>query len=903
MKRAIPLLLALIYSFSLTNAQILKGKITDQSGKPVGYATVYISELRQGTTSNAKGDYEIRLNPGKYTVGYQSLGYQPVYVSITLNSETISKDVVLPMQYYEIPEVRISASGEDPAYGIMRKAIGVAPYYLNNVSSYKAEVYLKGDLVINKIPRLLQRSMKMEASGNETTVAAGSKSKGDQKVLKAGDSFFMESVNDIEFTAPDKYLQKMISYNSTFPAQGNEISPMTFIQASFYQPVLADMAISPLAPNAFSYYKFKYLGASTQGNFTINKIQVIPKRKSQQVFEGTIYIIEDLWCLQSVDLVNENFFGKIRVEQLYVPVQDDIWMPVSHKFQINIDIIGFKADIGYGSSVKYTEVKPNLSLQRPAALSAGTLARASEAVPDTSISGSGKKINQILQKDRLSNRDMAKLARLMEKESERNKNDSTKKSLEIYDNTTQIVEKGANRRDSAYWNKIRPIPLSDIEMKSLRMSDSIKALTAVRQAGSDSIPGTEKKTNKKFAQTMRIAAFGHTWSDTTEFRFSTGGLINPKNLGFNTVDGFSYGLGFSLSKSWKNKGSFSFNPDIRWAFSREKVMWGINTSYSFDKIKHRQIFIRAGMRSKDINKGGGINPFINSLTSLLLKENYLKLYQSGYLNLGYSGEIVNGLTLDISGNFDDRKVLQNTTSYSLIKYSTPYSDNVPDNKYLSAGSNEINALRDMKHFDFQTRLKYTPFQKYKINKGVKVPAGSDWPTFELRWRHGINVFSDVSPKIRELDMFSFEVYRSSSMGAFSDLKWRVRTAGYLDNRSATFYDFFHINSQPFPLLVNNYEDAFMLPSFYSLSTPEFFVEAHIKYTTPYLLLKLLPVMSNTLMRENLSLSYLGSRFQPGYTEIGYSLSEIFLAGELGVYAGFDNFNFKGAGLRAVLSFH
>ena len=163
----------------------------------------------------------------------------------------------------------------------------------------------------------------------------------------------MESFNEIEFTAPDKYFQKVISYNSTFPAEGNEISPMNFIQASFYQPVLADMAISPLAPNAFSHYKFKYLGASLQGNFTINKIQVIPKRKSQQLFEGTIYIIEDLWCLHSVDLTNENLVGKIRIQQLYIPVQDDIWMPVSHKFEINIGIMGFKADAGYGSSVKY----------------------------------------------------------------------------------------------------------------------------------------------------------------------------------------------------------------------------------------------------------------------------------------------------------------------------------------------------------------------------------------------------------------------------------------------------------------------------------------------------------------------------------------------------------------------
>ena len=177
--------------------------------------------------------------------------------------------------------------------------------------------------------------------------------------MKEGDSFLMESFNEIEFTAPDKYSQKVISFNSTFPEEGNEISPMDFIQASFYQPVLADMAISPLSPNAFSHYNFKYLGTSLQGNFTINKIEVIPKRKSQQLFSGTIYIIEDLWCLHSVDLTNENLIGRVRIQQLYIPVQEQIWMPVSHKFEINISIIGFKADAGYGGSVKYIEVKPN----------------------------------------------------------------------------------------------------------------------------------------------------------------------------------------------------------------------------------------------------------------------------------------------------------------------------------------------------------------------------------------------------------------------------------------------------------------------------------------------------------------------------------------------------------------
>jgi len=490
----------------------------------------------------------------------------------------------------------------------------------------------------------------------------------------------------------------------------------------------------------------------------------------------------------------------------------------------------------------------------------------------------------------------------MEKESAASLHDSIKNSLEIKDHTKQIVDNDANKRDSSYWAKIRPIPLSDVEVRSLRINDSIKSINQVKEVKTDTISTLTTKKKSTFIKTIRNIAFGHTWSDTTRLHFRFNGLIDIKKLSFNPVDGFVYGTDFSISKSWRNGNSFNFIPDIRYAFSREKINWGINTSFSFDKLKHQQVFIRAGSTSTDINNGGGINPFINTITSLLQKRNYLRLYESEYLDLGYSTEVVNGLRLKLTARLEDRHVLNNTTNFSFLKSSKIYSDNIPENQYLLPGSNYVNVLRNQKHFDFTAVFSYTPYQKYRINKGLKTPAGSDWPTFDLTWQHGINDFSEISHGLRRSDMIRFEASRSSSIGAFGNFRWRIRAAGYIDNRSLTFYDFFHINSQPLPLLLNDYEDAFMIPSFYSLSTPEFYAEGHLKYTNPYLLLKLLPVLSNTLMRENLSLSWIDSRYQKSYTEIGYSISEIFFIGEFGVYAGFDNFKYRSVGLKATLKF-
>jgi len=886
--------IALFLALSPAGAQILKGKITGESGEPMQYATVYIQELKQGTTANTKGEYEIKLPAGKYLVAYQSLGYSPVFHDITITTQTITRNVILPVQYYEIPEVRITASGEDPAYGIMRKAIGMAPYYLNNISYYKADVYLKGNLVFNKIPKIMQKSLKAEASredGTKTSIT-----------IRQGDSYMMESFNEIEFTAPDKYVQKVISINSTFPDEGDDISPMDYINASFYQPLIANMAISPLSPQAFTHYRFRYMGATPQGSNIINKIQVIPKMKSQQLFEGTIYIIEDLWSLHSVDLTNENIAGKINVQQLFIPVRDDIWLPVSHKFSIDIGIVGIRADAGYGSSVKYTEVIPNTSLRKPiSAISEYSMKPPeSSALPGQPVSKNQEKIEEILKKEEMTNRDMVRLTRLMQKETADALPDSVKKSLEIRESIITTVEKDAAKKESSYWAEIRPIPLSDPEVRSIRIRDSIKLASVQEMVRTDSSGTAGKKKKSTFLQTMKNIGLGHTWSDTSGFSFNFGGLADPDNLSFNTVDGFVYGFDFRISKRWNDNARLSLSPVVRYAFSREKLMWRLNGTFSYDRIRQREFFFRAGMTSRDISTGGTINPLINSVTSLFLERNYLKLYENNYAAIGHRSPISTGVTLELSAGYNDRRVMENNSSFSFFSTSHGYTDNVPDNHFLTGEADSLFSMHDQKHFEFTANVTITPRQKYRIENGVKIPWGSDWPTFILSWKHGVNEFPDPASRYRHFDMIRLEASKRHETGAFSEFNWRIRSGGIINTNSLTFYDFFHYNTQPLPVLINNYTDAFRLPGYYSLSSPRLYGEIHVKYTTPYLLLKYLPGLSRTLMRENLSLSWLGSEFHNSYTEIGYSITGLLLIGELGVYAGFENLKYRNAGVRLIL---
>ncbi|HNV67368.1 MAG TPA: DUF5686 family protein, partial [Bacteroidales bacterium] len=133
-----------------------------------------------------------------------------------------------------------------------------------------------------------------------------------------------------------------------------------------------------------------------------------------------------------------------------------------------------------------------------------------------------------------------------------------------------------------------------------------------------------------------------------------------------------------------------------------------------------------------------------------------------------------------------------------------------------------------------------------------------------------------------------------------EFRWRIRAGGFLNSENARMQDMHFFNTQSSPVLLNFYEDAFYLKPCFSVSTRKAFAEAHLRYTTPTLLLKRLPGLSRTLIRENIGISALWTPEAGNYYEAGYSLSEVLLVGTVGVYAGFTGTSFESAGIRVIL---
>ena len=69
-----------LYIAWLTNAALLgsakiNGRVTNANGAPMAYASIYVSKLNMGTTTNSDGFYTLTLPAGAWLLMAQSLGF------------------------------------------------------------------------------------------------------------------------------------------------------------------------------------------------------------------------------------------------------------------------------------------------------------------------------------------------------------------------------------------------------------------------------------------------------------------------------------------------------------------------------------------------------------------------------------------------------------------------------------------------------------------------------------------------------------------------------------------------------------------------------------------------------------------------------------------------------------
>src|SRR5690554_3982673 len=462
-------LFLVLFTPLLAEAQGVKGTVIDQDGTPLPYTTIYVKETGSGSVTNQNGRYELRLQPGNYNISFQFLGYKSEQIVVSVGNEMITRDVVLQQQSYTLQGAEIDGGKEDPAYKVMRKAIAKSSYHRQQVDHFTCEVYLKGGGRLVDSPWFLRKMLEKEGMDTSAT-------------------FVTESVSEITYNRPGEFKERVVSIRTT--GDDRNTNPMQYINTSLYEPTFGGV-VSPFSPKAFAFYKFKYIRSYSDRGYQINEIQVIPRSRNSDIFEGTVFIVEDLWAIHSASLSIVVQGIAIDIHQYFAPIEPNVWMPVSHKYDGQGKIMGFKFEFQYLATVSNYDIKlnPTLSAEDIVLLDEKTEQEAIESRESTPVTSNKKSEveEKLMAGGELTQKELRKLMREYIKE-ERKKTDEP----EVIESRNISIDSTAYNNDSTYWATRRPVVLTESEQRGYALQDSLAIEQQKRQAG-DTLTGKKFK--------------------------------------------------------------------------------------------------------------------------------------------------------------------------------------------------------------------------------------------------------------------------------------------------------------------------------------------------------------------------------------------------------------------------
>lgn len=828
-------ILLLLFSFNL-KATTLSGRVTDQAGNALPFTTLYILNTTKGTTTNVDGMYSIDLAPGTYELVFQYVGFEKLIKQVTIGSVPMVLNIKLKSEAFQLNEVVVNASEIDPAYRVIREAIKKRKYHKEQVQAYQCQVYIKGMQTIDEKP---------------------DKIFGFVIPIDTGIVYLSESISELSFEQPDKIKEVMISSkvsgnNNSFSY--NQGSQMLF---SFYDNLLKAEGlsergyVSPIANNAMLFYEYELKGIIQENGQLINKIKVIPRRKNDPVFVGHIYIIEDSWKIHSVDLTltkehQLEFIDNLNIHQVYAPVAGDIWMMISQKFTFDVDIFGFKGNGNFIGIHSNYQIQPKMELDNT---------EATDTISPDTLRDRNIVIDKLFPKKH-------------------------------FNNEILVVEENSNKRDSTYWSKVRPIPLTSIEITDYRKKDSLEVILNSKPY-KDSV---DKVVNKIHPANILYSGYIYQKSFQEKyFRFEP--II--ENLQFNTVEGAVLFLKSTYAKSDNGILKYQIVPEVRYGFSSQKAYGQLFGRLYYNPKKFSRALVHFGSFVYQFNGREPISTLINSLETLLNRRNYMKLYEKNFFRMAHQTELANGILLTSNLEYANRQQLLNTSDFSIFrKDERRFTPNLPINKELSDASFDSNNLLNL-DISLTLRIK----QKYITRPDQKYVMGTKYPRFRISYSKGVPwLGSDVDFDKVGIDVSDNIDYKLMGSGEY------VAAAGtFINKNKLTLIDFKHFNGSQ-TVLAQFRPNNFQLLDYYNFSTTGSWVTGQYTHHFNGFLINKFPLLRKTKMQAVGSLNYIYSESNKNYIEYGFGLEHIFKILRIDYYMAYLRGEHYASGIRLGMGF-
>ncbi len=860
-------------------AGVVKGVISGADGAKLAFANVAVRGAATSTGSNDQGQYALRLPAGRYELVFQYVGYRPRTEAVRVlggDSATVL-NVQLAPEAYSLGEVTVRTSDRDPAYAIIQQAQQWRPYHRREVAAFRARVYSKSLGRILETPGKIMGLFKLGPD------------------IKPGIFYLSESLSDIAFSQPNVIKERMLSSRVSGDSRG-----ISFNRASagrglnFYDNLIKSGFsergfVSPIAGSAMLFYQYELVGSTRQADGAlVHKIRVTPRRRSDPVFTGFIYIVDGSWRIHSVDLnlgkdAQLDYVDGLHIGQLFAPApgNPNVWVMQSQELRANLSGLGFKGS-AYITSVisNYASVVPTY----PAPPVATAPVPAPAGAPDAPAR---RETAADIRKRKPDLRGLNAQVRRRVKQAQR---DSARRDplAQMPRGEVQRIEKGANARDTSYWAQIRPVPLTLEEQKDYHTKDSTEVIRRSRPY-QDSM---DRKRNK--FEPINLAVGGYTHRNSFKMTSMT---VEPvaNILQYNTVEGVVANARVEFARRTDDRRFVTLAPVLRYGFSSRQLNPSVALAWQLDPVVLRQFSLVAGRTVENFDRNSQLTPAINSIYTLLANRNYAKLYRRDGLELAFLSEPVNGLTLRTTASYFDRRELFNTTDRLLVDVADraftpnqPVAEEAPD----GTGFGRSKALTVGASLDFK------PGQRYINRPDGKFNLGSKWPTFNAQGR--LAVPHALGADVRYL-LLQAGVSQRIDLGLLGSSSYRVVVGGFVGKQEGlTFADYRHFSGNR-TLLTGNFSD-FQLLDYYQYSTRAAYQEAHYSHHFNGFIFNKVPLLRQLKWQEVFSLNYLHTAQAGHYVELGAGIEHVFKLMRVDFYTGLQSGQRTGTGVRIGFGF-
>nr|WP_315199455.1 DUF5686 and carboxypeptidase regulatory-like domain-containing protein [uncultured Flavobacterium sp.] len=762
----------LLFLSFYANSQI-KGTVTDEKGNPLPLINVFEENTYNGTTTNEQGKYQLHLKSAENNkIVFQYLGFKTQKIAVPTEKLGAPLDVKMIEENYSLNEVVINTK-DNPANTIIKKVIASKKENTSKTARFKADFYSKGIFKLKNAPKKIFGQKIGDMNGALDSTGTG--------IISLSETF-----SKITFEKPNNLKEVVTASKVSGDNKGYAYNTARSSFYDFYDNTIrfGINMISPIADNAFNYYKYKLESTFIdENNQTINKIKVIAKRDKEPVFEGYIYIIDNSWAIYAIDLDIKGYRMKEDVIDVMTLKQNfsynknrEIWAKNTQSLEFNAGLFGIKFN------GKYTYVYNNYEF----------------------VDSFDKK---------------------------------------TFTNEITTVDINSNKKDTVFWNSNRPVPLTTEEITDYIRKDSIHK---VRNSPKylDSI---DKKGNKfKFFDPIT----GYTYKSSSK-KFSLGykGLLDLSSLSFNTVQGWNFNTGFSYS-NWKQeeKGQrTNIDLKINYGFSEDRLRVSGKYWHQFNNQNYANIKVAGGTTVQQFNSNEPISPFINSISTLFFKNNYMKLYNLEFAEIEFGQDVANGVYLKGKIDYEQRKPLFNTTDFTFVKNDDNYFSNNPldPNDYSNPGfeKHSLAKLDLNAKINFGNKYASRPDGKFNIRN-------KKYPILFLGFEKGFA----GSEKKYEFSQINTQLKYNYTFGNKGDFGLNLKAGKFFNAENIAFMDYQHFNGNQTNVgLTGNYLNVFNLMPYYTNNTNDSYFEFHTEHNDRGFIMNKIPLLN--LLKSNLVVGY------------------------------------------------